>query len=732
MNSARILKLLFSLTISSTILKECSSFTQKVCFLSFFHNAGQRQDSHRRESSISPSEWEDDMLQLKALKDREIEDALMDALFFNDSSSSQGTSSLLPISLKGQARIPVLGEQRQYSNQERIALVLTREESNINDSAATSSLLVPLSSSGQLKLVSFAAAGRPLSKSVLLGLNTLLINRDGALFDNLPWNTWSVDPQRRNYDASGNQIDAKYHLGKRDAFNRFMGKDWQGRSLAIGNMALRLKYMLEKEEGTSNETDGDEVPISLDESDSKRVLAIRMTELQVRELKMDLAEIESNLAVAKKNLEGPLVDLQRQESELLEIIATTSKDLATLTQNKSANPTGSSISEIMDRVADWTTGGGMNKAPYRGAIGYAPMLDSKQDIGDSLLPYTSPYDLLKEILEDQLNAKVLGCVLENSSLLQGNLALGGAVVLQRLTTTKEVNIAGESVKYKDYEEDFGNDGVQAGMTFVVECDSDEAIGVSLACNVPLKVESDILERAGVLVQNRRGNSRPSENIIEFLDIYKPIDPDMNFQVEGETQMSKSSNPISIPRTTASLVGNTLESKPSDSPMFPTDNPIKTLAAYDSLTNEKKAKLLLEMSNFSGRLPRPRAVRTSEDNPLDKLLIPLIDESVRRQFYIRDAEARGDFDEVNNLRAEKSRRQAAKEKAEQALESGREDAFQQWETEADFLESLRADVTQDEGAYSRFLDRDYWYETDRQAMSKRVDRSKFGNLLDGIE
>ena len=57
---------------------------------------------------------------------------------------------------------------------------------------------------------------------------------------------------------------------------------------------------------------------------------------------------------------------------------------------------------------------------------------------------------------------------------------------------------------------------------------------------------------------------------------------------------------------------------------------------------------------------------------------------------------------------------------------------QWESEAEFLASLRADVTQDEGSYSRFLDRDDWYERERRATAKRVNKSSFGNLLDGIE
>ena len=123
---------------------------------------------------------------------------------------------------------------------------------------------------------------------------------------------------------------------------------------------------------------------------------------------------------------------------------------------------------------------------------------------------------------------------------------------------------------------------------------------------------------------------------------------------------------------------------------------------------------------------------ANENPLDKLLLPLIDESVRNEYNIREAERRGDFSLANDLRNNKSDRQKAKEQVEAARREGNEDVAKEWENEAEFLESLRADVTQDEGSYSRFLDRDDWYERDRQRIANRAMRSSFGNLLDGIE
>ena len=75
---------------------------------------------------------------------------------------------------------------------------------------------------------------------------------------------------------------------------------------------------------------------------------------------------------------------------------------------------------------------------------------------------------------------------------------------------------------------------------------------------------------------------------------------------------------------------------------------------------------------------------------------------------------------------------AKEKAEEARASGSDDVAEYWESEAGVYEGIRADVTQDEGSYTRFLDKDEWYERERLAQARRVNRKNFGTLLDGIE
>mmetsp|Transcript_6732 Transcript_6732/g.15319 ORF Transcript_6732/g.15319 Transcript_6732/m.15319 type:complete len:235 (+) Transcript_6732:1079-1783(+) len=181
-----------------------------------------------------------------------------------------------------------------------------------------------------------------------------------------------------------------------------------------------------------------------------------------------------------------------------------------------------------------------------------------------------------------------------------------------------------------------------------------------------------------------------------------------------------------------------------SSVFSTFNPVKTLDEYDTLTDEAKASLLLKLESFTGVLPRPRAVRTTTGNIisnsddgsppsiLDEILLPLVDESVRRQYRIRDAERRKDYNEVEALRNEVSPRQSALERANNSREDGFDDEAIRLEEEAELYKALRADVTQDEGSYSRYLDRDEWYERETQARIKRLDKSKFGTLLDGID
>jgi hypothetical protein len=702
------------------------------------------------ENNEEISLWKQNVRDLRLIQERQICDSIMREQFL---SPSQGTSTeLLPFEMVGQAKMKLAKSSNMTSSfsssTDATVLVLAPGAAVPSQRPLDrcEAILVPMTSPySQLRLLSFANSKQPIkSLTLLLSLNTLLINRDGALFDNLPWSTWSKDPQKRNRDAAGNPIADKFHLGKRDAYNRFMGKDWPGRSLALDNLAMRLKYMSEQD-GRKVGGVGNDNP-DVDEADSKANLAKRIVELRIRESQMEIAEIDSQLAIARNNpdilTEDEIRTLEIARADLQESIQD-AKDNLKLLSSERTNGTLSTKRGIVDHIALWMTQdvrGKDNEAPYRGAMGYPPKIDSRRELEQSFFErsYRSPFDLLKEILDDQLNAKVIGCALENTSLLRGNLVLGGAIVIQRKIVTKTTRIAGEEVDYQDEKENFGNEGLPAGEVMVVECDVDEAIGIALACDLPLQVEQSIYQAASVAMELSTQwleGTDTVENKKSIIPLWNPQDTSILVQVEGDTDADQRAARVSLPRTTASLFDSIFEQKQSSSTaLFPTDNPIRSLEQLDGLENADKAKTLLGMSNFKGRLPRPRVVRSAptNENPLDQLLLPLIDESVRKQYQLRQAEQNGDLELVQQLRDSKSKLQLAKEQANVAKLKGNEELANYWEEEARFLETLRADVTQDVGSYSRFLDRDDWYERDRQRTAKRANKSSFGNLLDGIE
>ena len=699
---------------------------------------------------------------LNELRDRQLREALLVDQFLSTSVDSEGDSSFVSLSLVGQSQLPIAErateseqpEEPTKTTQQSFATVLVvAPETSDTDNSQKEPLPVmflPLTPpiDSRLRLLIQAYISKPISSfSNLIPWNLNLINRDDSLFDNIPWNQWSKDPDQKNRDAAGNLVDTQFRYGKRDAYNRFTGKDVNAKTVAES----KRRYWQQKLVSSLDDASEDGQDDDPDSTFSQTFLSKRVLELRIQELHMEIAELDSELAISRTSNSANAADLEEARADLVQNLQQVETNLNDLLSSLNESSSSSeSESTILEKIARWALDLTMtyrteqNEAPYRGATGYAPRLSDVEDDADVEF-YRSPFDLLNEILSDQLNAEVIECVLENTSWLDGTIALEGAVVLQRRTPTIEKTILGEKLRTPDRDEDFGN-FVKGGEIFVVECDVDEAIGVALSRGLPIKVEKSIFERSSMMgVEEQKGNSEDSKftNIKQKLPFWKALDSEVSLDVEGDPGDPETSrlSPISIPRTTSSLFDSIFEpstqntdDSPSSSSMFPTDNPIQSISQLDSLGNKGKAKTLLEMSNFSGKLPRPRTVRKApaDENPLDKLLLPLIDESVRNEYNIREAEKRGDKDLADELRQKKSNRQKAKEQVEAARREGNEDLAEQWETEAEFLESLRADVTQDEGSYSRFLDKDDWYERDRKRNANRVKKSSFGTLLDGIE
>jgi hypothetical protein len=572
-----------------------------------------------------------------------------------------------------------------------------------------------------MRLIEAAASksNRRVSLPVLLRLNTLAVNRDGGLFDNLPWAAWTIDPQYHLRDAAGRVVAAQYHPGKRDAYNVMLGKDWQGPSRALSSLVRQLREQLSQKDETRSQDDNDE---------DNQTLATRMLELQIRELQMDLAECDYQLAIARTNNAGSLSMGEKERQDLMRQIQVYQARLQELSKRQGS---AGLVEKMLVGMEDAETD---VQAPYLGASGYAPQRVKGK--GEEEMVTKSPYDMFKSIIKGQLKAEVIATLLENTSLLEGTTTLGGVLVLRRLTAVKTTTVAGEVLSIADEDEDFGNDNVLGGELMAVECDSDEAVGMSLACELPLQVEGGIWERSSLMVKAAVPKDRADK-----LTTWQSMDPELSVLMEGQAgnqSVTERVAPVRNSRSTQSLFATLLQPPTATSKeLFPAENPVQSLAELDRQSNEDKARTLMRMSNFEGRLPRPRVVKesertTGEMNALDQLLIPRIDESVRREYYIRQAVKVGDLELAQELESSKSMRQIAREKAEQAKDMGEEDVAVYWEREANLYASLRADVTQDEGSYSRFLDRDEWYERDRLKTAARVDRKKFGTLLDGIE
>lgn len=672
--------------------------------------------------------------------------------------------SLVPLSLagiqqtkNGAAMIVLLNTEQCRDVAEAYTRYLATERSNIEEMLFTG-LPVPLSPSLSHAAVSLLSRAYSLdvriSKSMLLSSNSFLANRDGGVFDNLPWSTWSVDPLLRERDAAGNVVEAKFTFGKRTAYQRFMGKDWRGQSLGVRNMANRIRHLCERDENDGeSDQDGVEGKITLtvegsdNKGDAEMMISLtqRLLQLEIKDTRMEIAECEQRLAIitVSRSLKEEGAD-DDDEALIIEEEKLTKEGLENATNRlQTAEASLQEIEKAMRSPADSGKEDNRNREfkMTKTRMLLSPILDkfdSKEEmLNKSMLQYSSPYELLIDIIDEQFNSKIVGCVLESTSLLEENLVLGGAILLERKGVPISSTLMGEVVKYTDDDDDLGNERVLPRSMYVVECFSDEAVGIALASRLPIYVEEDTYNRAGgvpveldidIAVAAEIENAPLSvTNRMPPVRLVNPYLP----QIEGDRVTSeKESFRVRIPLlTTPQLFDRTikLDSAASRS-VFSTFDPVGSLEEYDLLTDDDKVRLLLKLESFTGVLPRQRAVRSSRvtdkdglatPSLLDELLVPLIDESIRRQYRIRDAERRRDYVEANSLRSLSSPRQYAIERAQQARDDGLEEEAQKMEEEAEFYKSLRANATQDESSYSRFLDRDEWYETETQARVKRT-------------
>eukprot|EP00592_Proboscia_alata_P022867 CAMPEP_0194424308 /NCGR_PEP_ID=MMETSP0176-20130528/23581_1 /TAXON_ID=216777 /ORGANISM="Proboscia alata, Strain PI-D3" /LENGTH=953 /DNA_ID=CAMNT_0039233999 /DNA_START=45 /DNA_END=2906 /DNA_ORIENTATION=+ len=659
-------------------------------------------------------------------------------------------------------------------------------------------MVIPLSSSNFKNILSILKTvyvDTPISKSRCLVLNQNIINRENGLFDNLPWYAWTVTKKKktnpdnnnnRDFDAAGNKVLEKFHFGKRDAFNTFLGKDWSGRSLSIGNLAQKALQMVEEQDVNNPDAGGGFVQSNNDlqknkinsssgddlfDEEASSILAKRILQIEIKELKMELAQAEQSLAILKQQeqkdstvnvavtiaeAENMYLTLRTKVNDLqtaldLFISSSTIKPPRSSTAAVSKGNTGvnkeSNITQRRQRKSSFLTNflsqivslssqsldGSDNAPPYRGAYGYAPLIDSKEDnanIVSRLYPYTGPYDILLDILSNQLRASVLGTVLEDAWIFdEDKIMLGGAIVLKRDSPPGDneeyVMIDGEVITNAppplDDNYDLDDDDnysrskesvpVQTGDVSIVECDTDEAIAVALASQNCISVERNLWESLSMTVvydeyfnddEDDQKNNTVDTSSFGFLPKIIPLEGDDGDKLFKSSKMNEVTDSIATDKNEITIdnVNN---------------NPIHSVETFYSLSIQEKAQILVMLNSFPDKtkIPRPRVLRQEgNDSSLDRLLLPLIDESTRRQLLLRDAEERGDTNTVRRLERGMSKRQQYKELSDNAKTLGNDETARVYEYEAKFYEDLRADVTQDEGSYDSYLDKDEWYERQR--------------------
>lgn len=696
--------------------------------------------------------------------------AMMQTLFTGRSNSGGSSSSLVQLDLVGVGYMPITysndndddGDDNNSKNnkpaqpsntskdkqeQEKIQCLFLAPAQRYDPKAKFYAMPIPIASPSRKKLLPLLEAAyrnEAMSKVRCQALNSILVNRDNGLYDNLPWNEWGLGYEK---DAAGLPVDEKYRLGKRDAFDRFNGKDWPGRSFSIGNLAARAMYELR--------LDDDTTPLPNDatfDDDATRQLAKRVLELELKEAAAVLAEAEEEFAISRMEVENGGYDISSNQKldDMYEAVADRRENLgkvqAAVDDFKSPATASSFMKKFLQGVIDMTTGendqdedGKSKKAPYRGAYGYSPYIDSRSDMFDKIYPYNGPFDLLYEIITEQLQADVLGVAIEDSWLLDG-LVLGGACVLERTVSSRKetIQIGGESVEISTSNDD-ENDIAQSGDLKIVECDVEEALGVALASGLGISVERNIWESTRIRAEYRvkQGNEDSPVEEDEVFPVILSVDKESSIRRSVESSQSEEENrrissPFSGIKSTSGLFSDPSESSGGSS-TNEDSNSVKSVEVFDSMSIKEKAALLLSLESFKGRLPRPRVIREAGNTakPLDDLLLPLIDEGVRRQLKIREAVKNGDTEVASELQQRRSKRQQARELAEAARRDGNDSLADMWNDEAELLSELKADTTQDEESYSTYLDKDEWYERDRASRAKKIKKSSFGNLFDGL-
>jgi hypothetical protein len=281
----------------------------------------------------------------------------------------------------------------------------------------------------------------------------------------------------------------------------------------------------------------------------------------------------------------------------------------------------------------------------------------------------SAYGLFAVCLLELCRSKVVRVVVEEERFRAAeddDLCLGGAVELCQ--EPKMASLMGEEFPVP----------FSGGAREIAEVFIDEAIGIATVCGLPIVVEEALWDQASV---------RPSYELNTDGRML------LNVSMQGPTRSSSTESRrrlVNVPR-------------PAE---------IRSVAQFMALDAAQKSSSLRLVGI---KPPRPRIARKNP-SMLDDLLLPLLDEAVRREVLMQKAINDGDWEMLQTLSDKKSKRGRIRDAIEKAKRIGDQKAVAELWQQLDQLTSARADATQDEGSYDRFLDADEWYvEQRRRAM-----------------
>ncbi|CAM9523221.1 unnamed protein product [Scytosiphon promiscuus] len=285
----------------------------------------------------------------------------------------------------------------------------------------------------------------------------------------------------------------------------------------------------------------------------------------------------------------------------------------------------------------------------------APGGDGGDSRSQQLQEFGSAYGLLADVATTLCPADILSLFVEEEESGPRGITLGASAYLRRRPDAQ---------------------GRGGGQASVIEVTADEAVGVALALGRQVYVGEDIWEGGRVRV---------------------------NFVMDGDKMRLDLDN----------VEGKDVSAaEPQAPPEQPPAWTIKSRGALSRMSVEEKRECLRATGV---RPPRKRALFDSPDpdRALEDLMLPRMDEAVRRDVLMARAWREGDFATAGELCAGKSERHIVAEQLQTAMKDNDGELAGILMQRLEILESCRMDPTQDEGTYQRDLDADEWYERDRR-------------------